>query len=136
MQCAINVFDKSIESIDHQAIAPYLLDFMVNNRYITKRFFEVIAEETGNTIEKSSVANLLNLVSEQTIEAERLLETINDLGFADTLSSNLVKSLLYKGLYYTPLLYYSNSNNLKEIDFTINVEQILGDLQRVMSFEQ
>lgn len=136
MQCAINVFDKSIESIDHQAIAPYLLDFMVNNRYITKRFFEVIAEETGNTIEKSSVANLLNLVSEQTIEAERLLETINDLGFTDTLSSNLVKSLLYKGLYYTPLLYYSNSNNLKEIDFTINVEQILGDLQRVMSFEE
>lgn len=130
------ILDKSLDFLLEKDIAQYLLDYMINNEYISEPYFEIVANCIDDTVNKSDVALLLNTVSITFIEYPTIIKIVDEIGFEKDLSLDIVQQLTTNGYFYTPLLYYSNLDRLSKINFENFSENILDALKSIFDYSK
>ena len=115
-EIACEVFNRFLKILTPQEISEELLRFLVVNQYLNNSFFKIISE---SELDLESIAIYLNMFSEEDFSDE-YIRIIDEFGFNDFISENIVIKLLKCGYYYTAILFYSNKNELHKLSFHTN----------------
>ena len=130
---AINVFYGYIDVLAHEDVANDLLKFMNINSFIHKDFFDIVLSEVKETIDLTDLANYLNSLPLTDLISGGYMETIDEVGFRDSIDLSIVNALIESGYYYTPLLYCSENNKLNIIKFKNMSSELIDEIKNVQS---
>ncbi len=108
-----------------------LLKFMMVNDYIALDYFEIVAKETNTMTFPETTAQFLNTISIRTLKDDGYLKLIDSIGFKSELSIDIVKLLIERGMFYTPLMYCSNNNYMGDIEFDRYPKEIIEAMKKV-----
>lgn len=125
---AHNIFKCYSDILSADQIGKALLTFLRINKHLDDEFFEIISD---SAVGEKAVADYLGIFKENEL-SEKYLKIIDNYGFNDFVSEELITTLLTQNLFYTPLLFISKQNKYHLLDrFTAQTLGILTACNRI-----
>lgn len=125
---ACSIWKEFFAIIKPERMGKKLLNFLQNNKDLNDEFFKVVCQ---SGVEKEEISEYLREFNPEEF-SEEYLEMIDDLGFGEGISQQLIRVLLENNHYYTPLLFGVKQNELSLLDgFALDAQLIIEDCERI-----
>lgn len=125
---ACSIWKEFFAIIKPERMGKKLLNFLQNNKDLNDEFFKVVCQ---SGVEKEEISEYLHDFNPEEF-SEEYLEMIDDLGFDEGVSQQLIRVLLENNRYYTPLLFGIKQNELSLLDgFALDAQLIIEDCERI-----
>lgn len=125
---ALKIWLKSGEFFLPVDIGEELLEFLSINQFVHEDLFAVVS---NSCIDNKKIARYLNKTFDKPFSRE-YLKMIDDLGFENDISEDILRELIDNELYFTPLLYCAHNNCLSRVNnYISNVAGILETCERI-----
>ena len=107
--CAMKALIKIIAATE---IGHDILRFLKINRYLDEEMFSVVCSAN---ISHKEIAEYINMFDPDEL-SQGYLKLLDRLGFNSFIDENIVIYMLEHAMFFTPILYYINNNNLHQMD--------------------
>lgn len=109
---AVNVMKALMKIITAKEIGHDILRFLKNNRYLDEEMFSVVCSAN---ISHEEIAEYINKFEPAELSLG-YLKLLDQLGFSAFLNENIVIYMMKHAMFFTPILFYANNNNLHQMD--------------------
>ena len=109
---AVNVMKAFSQIIPSQEIGVDILTFLKSNRYLDEEMFSVVCSAN---ISHKEIAEYINKFDPVEL-SQGYLELLDQLGFSTFINENIVVYMMEHAMFFTPILFYVNNNNLHQMD--------------------
>lgn len=109
---AVDVIKTLIEVSDCKRIGSAILEFLKINEHVDDAMFSVVCSAN---LSHEQIADYINILAPSKL-SPKYLKLLNLLGFSAHIREEVVYSMMEQTLFFTPILFYSNNNNLHRMD--------------------